>query len=183
MEPQGVLARQTLTIVQAQNPGDPGHVKVQVSQAVRNCRKVYINELTVQIADPAPALPPVAVRLDFQNPGLLANDLQVASQFVAAPVWNPATRRLRETWQFPGFTFAETIGRDTPVSLIDFYTRDEAGDIIDFEQLVVKFTIEYLDVPNSTTSSSYAYANKPVAVPAVTRTNWPNWAGTLAPPF
>lgn len=183
MEPQGVYARQTLTLVQDQNTLDPGHVKVQVSQAVRNCVKVFINELKVQIADPAPALPPLVVRLDFQQPGLVANDLQVASQFIAAPTWDATTRRLSESWQFPGFTFAESIGRDTPVSLIDFYVRDEAGALINFEKLVVKFTLEYLNFPNSTTSSSYAYANKPVAVPAVTRTGWPSWAGTLAPPF
>jgi hypothetical protein len=182
MDFNGALSQQSITVVRNRNTVQPGLVSVQVAQAVRNCRKVYINELTVQIADPAPALPPMVVVLDFQHPGLQANDLQVATQFVAAVDWDAPTRRLRDSWH-PGFIFAEAIGRDTPVSLIQFYLRDEDGAIIDFEKMVVKFTVEYADVPNSATSSSYAYANKPVAVPAVTKTTWPNWAGTLAPPF
>lgn len=183
MQPSGVLARQALTIVQPRNPNSPGRVTVQLSQGVRNARRVFINDLKVKIPDPAPAAPPLLVRLEFQSPGLLANDLNVHTQFVALPIWEAATLSLRESWGYPGFTFAEVAGRDVPTSFIDFKVTDEGGQTIDFDYLAVKFTVEYDGSPNSATSSSYAYPNVPTVVPAPTKTVWPNWAGTLGPPY
>lgn len=182
MQPSGVFARQALTIVKTRDPNSIGRVTVQVAQGVRNARRVFINDLKVQIAAPV-GLPPQAVRLEFQQPGLVANDLNIHTQFVALPIWDATTRTLRESWGYPGFTFAEVSGRDVPTTFLDFRVTDEGGQTIDFELLAVKFTVEFENIPNSSTSSSYAYANQPSAVPAVTQTPWPNWAGTLAPPY
>lgn len=180
--PLGAASRQGLTIYKEAD-SFVGRVTVDVAQKVRNASRVYLVDFALKMkAGP----PPFAVRLEFKGPsGVMSNDLNIPSQFVITPTWDAARLVLKQYFGYPGFSFCEAPGRDTPVTRFDITVSDETGATIDFANILLHFAVEYPTTSNGLESAAYAAPNLPVAVPSPVPTSSPfgAWASNLLPPY
>lgn len=177
-----LLPRQACTVDVAGVASDPGHAVVQLSQPIRNARRIFLSEVKVE-QDPLVGSPAFSLHLEFRGTSIEPNDVNTLSTFVVFPDYDAARLTYRAQWNYPDTPFAEYVGRDVPISNLDVRVRDQSGTTVAFSRLGLRLTVEYDAPPNSATSSSYAYANEPVQVPAVSRSSWPHNLSTVGPPY
>ena len=182
--PLGASSRQGLTVYKERD-AFLGEVLVDVTQKVRNAKRIYLVDFAMQL-EVGP--PPFAVRLEFKGPSSIqSNDLNIPSQFVMAPTWDGAAGRLilKQYFGYPGFSFCESPGRDIPVTQLNIKVTDESGVTINFLKILLHFAVEYDTTPNAIQSSQYNAPNLAVASPSPTASTSPfaAWASTLMAPY
>ena len=185
MQASGVLPRQGLTIIAAPIANDVGHIVTNIASPVINARRIFLNDFKLQTANNVfPTL--IQVAFNPSNGGLTTTDLQTPSSIWIMPSFAVvnALNEFRESWSFPGLSFAEVSGRNVPVRSLDIKLYDQTGALIPFLWAGIRFSVEYETTPNNKTDTAYTYPSLPVSVPQpIGTTNRPYWAGGVAQPY
>lgn len=155
----------TATLWRDANPATPGEFRETLAQPIRNATRIFINDFKMKLTVAPPTLPNF-IRIKFQPDGnnLEANDAVLPNQFVVFPTWDLATLTFRQQFSYPGQPIAFLIGRQVPFATFHCKIYDEFNNLIAYEQLGIKFAVEYDGFPNSHASTSQNYPNVPVGL-------------------
>lgn len=137
------MQRVTASLNIPRDAAQPGVVSVEIRDKVRNADRIYINDFKLKLQNAAPVPFIVQLEFDASNENVTTKDIQTTNKFQISTVYDLGTNTLREQWSYPGMTLSEIPGRNVPFSVVKFRVTDENGAIIDFQNLFLRFAIEY----------------------------------------
>lgn len=137
------MQRVTASLNIPRDATQPGVVSVDIRDKVRNADRIYINDFKLKLQNAAPVPFIVQLEFDANNNNVTTKDIQTTNKFQISTVYDAGTNTLREQWSYPGMTLSEIPGQNVPFAAIKFRVTDENGAVIDFQNLFLRFALEY----------------------------------------